>query len=134
MANTPAPPAQPQGQPPAQQGAPADEEQRFAAIEAEQKRQGGMLETIVEKLGGTAKTGAADAHAQGAAGTETYLSKDEVIAEATRKAVEAVGAQAADAAHQADHDKLRTPPPEHQPRERNWRTRMQGRLYGGDPS
>jgi hypothetical protein len=98
---------------------------RFGKIEAEQERQGGLLDKIAAKLdGGSQQPPAAEpvTRADPAPGD---------MAEQMRQAVRDVNAEQA----QADAAKDKTPAPEQAPREVMIRgkARLQRALFGGDP-
>jgi hypothetical protein len=127
--------------PPDDQKAPAEDrvtalETGQAEIKAEQERQGGILETILSKVGGTA--GPAPAGAQQA--TESRLERTTSIADQVKAAVKEVDAdkarEQAEAEHAAHHAALKagTPEAEKQPRERQggWKAKLQKGMYGGD--
>lgn len=111
---------------------------RFEKIETEQTRQGGLLQTIADKLGGTEKT----AHAAAQQRTEERLEHGSIAAQVA-KAVRDVGAeQAAEAqrkAHDAEHERLRKGREEQgenqpRPQQPTWKQRFQSGMFGKDPS
>lgn len=112
---------------------------RFKSIEGEQKRQGGVLDTILGKLGdgGGKDAGKPDPGKEGKEGKEDPGTGG--IADQVAAAVRAVRAEERAAEdkkkHDADHAAMRKPPAEKAPREgEGWKTRMQRAVFGGDPS
>lgn len=108
---------------------------RFGALEAEQERQGGLLEQIAAKLGGgkpdsDGPVTSADAPPAGPNPAD--------MAEQMRQAVRDVRAEEAqadaDRQHAADHAKLSAPEPEKTPREVmiKGKAKLQKVLFGGD--
>lgn len=112
-------------------------DERFGKIESEQAEQRGMLEQIRDAVAG--KGAAGPAHAKAQEHTEQRLEHPpaETIADQVRRAVADVDAEKArkerDAAHQADHDKIKELA-ERPPRETaaGFRGRLQRAMYGGD--
>lgn len=132
------PPASPPADPPAP-AKPATADARLDRVEATQAEQGTKLDRILDLISGEeqAAHGAAQGH------VESRLDRSSSIKDLVTKAVKDVGAeQAAEAeraAHAAEHDRLKAPPPdprlEQEPRtEPTRKQRLQRGLFGGDPS
>lgn len=117
------PPADPPPQDPPAPGAPIDT--RMTALEREQERQGGVLDRIV----GLLDTGAGPANPP-APPAGSAAAGDRDMIEQMRQAVRDVRAEEA-----ARTPPPAAPPPEVPPREvkSNFKTRMQGAMFGGDP-
>jgi len=111
--------------PPAAEDAPLSK--RVDSIEAEQKRQGGILEEIRDKLTGSS----AEDDKNVTRGTEPPAGGAD-MAEQMRQAVRDVNAEAAAAAAKQPPA---APPPETSPREVmiKGKERLQRALFGGDP-
>ncbi|SRR6266702_1325321 len=133
-----APEPKPEPKPATPEPEPAKTEDRLERVEAEQREQRGLLNTILEKVSGTAPE--APKGAQNV--TETRLERSTIIADQVKQAVKDVGAeQEAErlrAEHDAEHARLRIPAakpePEHQPRERQGgaKAKWQKIMFGGD--
>lgn len=110
---------------------PADTDARFEKIEAEQERQGSILDEIRAAL-----KGGHDTPAAAPAGADEPAPAD--MAEQMRQAVRDVNAEQQqadhDRQHAADHDRMRRPEPETTPREAMARgkARLQRAMFGGD--
>jgi hypothetical protein len=114
---------------------PADEglKTRVDGLEAEQQRQGGVLDEIRQLLtGGTGKPGPGN----GPDRKDPLAGPDPgSVAEQMRQAVRDVRAEEAAADHDAHHAQLKAPPPEVKPDEVMIRgkARAQKFLFGSDP-
>lgn len=99
--------------------------ERVGKIEAEQERQGGMLDKIWDKLSGSPE---GDSHVTSGTGPAAGPGD---MTEQMRQAVRDVNAEAAAAVK----DKPATPEPETTPREVmvKGKARLQRALFGGDP-
>ena len=108
-------------------------DERFGAIESEQRAQRGILEQLRDAL-----TGDDDGGGGGGAVTGDPAPGGADMGEQMRQAIRDVRAEDAAAEaerqHAADHDRLRQPPAERQPREVGvrGRDRLQRVLFGGD--
>jgi hypothetical protein len=115
--------------------APPSTEKRLDTIEAEQARQGGVLDKLVSLVeGGKGSDGG-----QGAPPATGDPAPAADMTAQMREAVRAVRAEeaaaAAAAAHDADHATLRKPAPETPPREAiGRRAKIQRVLFGEDPA
>ena len=124
-----------QQQPPADQG--GNEKDRIAELEQRQEKTDAKLDKILGILGDKGEH--TEAHAQAQDHVEDRLDRPGRIQDEMRQAVRDVRAEeAAEAArrqHDADHQKLRQPPPETAPREVavKGKARLQKVLFGGEP-
>lgn len=116
---------QPGGQPPAQDTSDSIDA-RFTRIEDEQRDQRGILTEIRDHL-----TGAGSGDAGGSVTQASDPAPAGDMAEQMRQAVRDVNAERD---HDAEHAKLRQPPPETSPREIvvRGKEKLQNVLFGGD--
>jgi hypothetical protein len=126
--------------------APDPEAARITTIDelaTEQNRQAGVLDellAIVKGEGAQAQGVQADAHTAARGRVDARLDRPSMVQDQMRQAVRDVQAEAArqqaEAAHNAEHDRLKQPPPaETAPREVvvRGKARLQRFMFGADP-
>lgn len=118
--------------PPPQQQKPDD---RIDQLAARQERTESKIDKVLDMLGGKDDPPAPGTGAAGAGSPPAdHLGE---IKQAIRDVRAEEQQAAADAAHKADHDRLKNKPePEKQPRESGptWKDRLQNVMFGGDPT
>lgn len=119
-------------EPPTEEGRIQSLDDRFGAIETEQKEQRGVLDQILTAVSGGAKQAGDQAHAADRTAVDDRLDRPSRIQDQMKEAIRAVRAE--EAAEQARQQPA-TPAPEKAPAEVAIRgkERMQRFVFGGDP-